>query len=326
MRLSFFLFFCSSLLESQQTGNCFLSAQVIKFKLCRCMKKKHKGHNNNDRGAVLSLDDVKRHVSRLTPSPPLMSHLLQQEGCTLTPAAGKESGGGWSVNRVRARQGGGGGRAGKAEKKTVGGKVKLRGGGWDLIKAAGTGWKWSPRRCDGSLNSECKWSQFTLIVRLHPGGGKCGQDVSLPLILFPGKLAALLIHPLSFSFHQYFHPFSSLRLQGCFVFFLLSLSRSTPRSACSSCRVSVYFPELDLVRCSPTPFLRFCDDSLPSLPPTPPLPLPPPLLLFPRVSTSKEFSWLRHSYALSYRVALKSKSASNCRWTVNHVSSFSMWR
>lgn len=107
MRLSFFLFFCSSLLESQQTGNCFLSAQVIKFKLCRCMKKKHKGHNNNDRGAVLSLDDVKRHVSRLTPSPPLMSHLLQQEGCTLTPAAGKESGGGWSVNRVRARRGGG---------------------------------------------------------------------------------------------------------------------------------------------------------------------------------------------------------------------------
>lgn len=37
--------------------------QVIKYKLCRCVKKKHKGHNNNDRGAVLSLDDVKRHVS-----------------------------------------------------------------------------------------------------------------------------------------------------------------------------------------------------------------------------------------------------------------------
>ncbi|XP_075881155.1 acid-sensing ion channel 1B isoform X3 [Nelusetta ayraudi] len=36
--------------------------EVIKFKLCRCMKKKHKGHNNNDRGAVLSLDDVKRHA------------------------------------------------------------------------------------------------------------------------------------------------------------------------------------------------------------------------------------------------------------------------
>lgn len=27
------------------------------------MKKKHKSRNNNDRGAVLSLDDVKRHVS-----------------------------------------------------------------------------------------------------------------------------------------------------------------------------------------------------------------------------------------------------------------------
>lgn len=39
--------------------------QVIKYKMCRCMKKKHKGRNNNDRGAVLSLDDVKRHVSRL---------------------------------------------------------------------------------------------------------------------------------------------------------------------------------------------------------------------------------------------------------------------
>uniref|UniRef100_A0A4W6CFT6 Acid-sensing ion channel 1 n=1 Tax=Lates calcarifer TaxID=8187 RepID=A0A4W6CFT6_LATCA len=36
--------------------------EVIKFKLCRCAKKKHKGRNNNDRGAVLSLDDVKRHA------------------------------------------------------------------------------------------------------------------------------------------------------------------------------------------------------------------------------------------------------------------------
>ncbi|XP_040059723.1 acid-sensing ion channel 1B isoform X1 [Gasterosteus aculeatus] len=36
--------------------------EVIKYKLCRCMKKKHKGRNNNDRGAVLSLDDVKRHA------------------------------------------------------------------------------------------------------------------------------------------------------------------------------------------------------------------------------------------------------------------------
>ncbi|XP_072237850.1 acid-sensing ion channel 1B isoform X1 [Leuresthes tenuis] len=36
--------------------------EVIKYKLCRCTKKKHKGRNNNDRGAVLSLDDVKRHA------------------------------------------------------------------------------------------------------------------------------------------------------------------------------------------------------------------------------------------------------------------------
>ncbi|KAM3622461.1 uncharacterized protein V6R79_025446 [Siganus canaliculatus] len=36
--------------------------EVIKYKLCRCVKKKHKGHNNTDRGAVLSLDDVKRHA------------------------------------------------------------------------------------------------------------------------------------------------------------------------------------------------------------------------------------------------------------------------
>ncbi|XP_078105125.1 acid-sensing ion channel 1B-like isoform X1 [Sander vitreus] len=36
--------------------------EVIKYKLCRCVKKKHKGRNNNDRGAVLSLDDVKRHA------------------------------------------------------------------------------------------------------------------------------------------------------------------------------------------------------------------------------------------------------------------------
>lgn len=42
-----------------------LSSQVIKYKLCRCVKKKHKGRNGNDRGAVLSLDDVKRHVSAL---------------------------------------------------------------------------------------------------------------------------------------------------------------------------------------------------------------------------------------------------------------------
>ncbi|XP_041836481.1 acid-sensing ion channel 1B isoform X1 [Melanotaenia boesemani] len=36
--------------------------EVIKYNLCRCMKKKHKSRNNNDRGAVLSLDDVKRHA------------------------------------------------------------------------------------------------------------------------------------------------------------------------------------------------------------------------------------------------------------------------
>uniref|UniRef100_A0A8C6WEU6 Acid-sensing ion channel 1 n=1 Tax=Neogobius melanostomus TaxID=47308 RepID=A0A8C6WEU6_9GOBI len=39
--------------------------EVIKYRMCRCMKKKHIGHkgrNNNDRGAVLSLDDVKRHA------------------------------------------------------------------------------------------------------------------------------------------------------------------------------------------------------------------------------------------------------------------------
>ncbi|XP_058617133.1 acid-sensing ion channel 1B isoform X2 [Onychostoma macrolepis] len=36
--------------------------EVIKYKLCRCAKKKHQRSNNNDRGAVLSLDDVKRHA------------------------------------------------------------------------------------------------------------------------------------------------------------------------------------------------------------------------------------------------------------------------
>ncbi|KAF6731796.1 Acid-sensing ion channel 1 [Oryzias melastigma] len=36
--------------------------EILKYKLCRCMKKKHKTRNNNDRGAVLSLDDVKRHA------------------------------------------------------------------------------------------------------------------------------------------------------------------------------------------------------------------------------------------------------------------------
>ncbi|XP_055788311.1 acid-sensing ion channel 1-like isoform X2 [Salvelinus fontinalis] len=35
--------------------------EVIKYKLCRCSEKKHKHSNNNDQGAVLSLDDVKCH-------------------------------------------------------------------------------------------------------------------------------------------------------------------------------------------------------------------------------------------------------------------------
>ncbi|KAK3512269.1 hypothetical protein QTP70_002266 [Hemibagrus guttatus] len=37
--------------------------EVIKYKLCRCRKKSHKRSNNNDRGAVLSLDNVQCHVS-----------------------------------------------------------------------------------------------------------------------------------------------------------------------------------------------------------------------------------------------------------------------
>uniref|UniRef100_A0A671S3N6 Acid-sensing ion channel 1 n=1 Tax=Sinocyclocheilus anshuiensis TaxID=1608454 RepID=A0A671S3N6_9TELE len=36
--------------------------EVIKFKLCRCSKKKHQRSSNNERGAVLSLDDVKHHA------------------------------------------------------------------------------------------------------------------------------------------------------------------------------------------------------------------------------------------------------------------------
>uniref|UniRef100_A0A8C5BHK1 Uncharacterized protein n=1 Tax=Gadus morhua TaxID=8049 RepID=A0A8C5BHK1_GADMO len=36
--------------------------EVIKYKLCHCSKKKHKRSSNNDRGAVLSLDDVKHHA------------------------------------------------------------------------------------------------------------------------------------------------------------------------------------------------------------------------------------------------------------------------
>lgn len=55
--------------------------QVIKYKMCRCVKKKHKSRNNNDRGAVLSLDDVKRHVSRL-----LLSTLTVSDCIALTGA------------------------------------------------------------------------------------------------------------------------------------------------------------------------------------------------------------------------------------------------
>lgn len=58
--------------------------QVIKYKLCRCVKKKHKGRNNNDRGAVLSLDDVKRHVSRPLLSPFVVSNCIALTGGTLS--------------------------------------------------------------------------------------------------------------------------------------------------------------------------------------------------------------------------------------------------
>ncbi|XP_066564413.1 acid-sensing ion channel 1B isoform X3 [Amia ocellicauda] len=39
--------------------------EVIKYRVCRCTRKKHKRSNNNDQGVVLSLEDVKRHVSPL---------------------------------------------------------------------------------------------------------------------------------------------------------------------------------------------------------------------------------------------------------------------
>nr|CBN80783.1 Amiloride-sensitive cation channel 2-A, neuronal [Dicentrarchus labrax] len=54
--------------------------EVIKYKLCRCVKKKHKGRNNNDRGAVLSLDDVKRHVSSLLLSTFIVSDCIALTG------------------------------------------------------------------------------------------------------------------------------------------------------------------------------------------------------------------------------------------------------
>lgn len=45
------------------------------------MKKKHKGRKNNDRGAVLSLDDVKHHVSSV-----LLSTFTVSDGIALTGA------------------------------------------------------------------------------------------------------------------------------------------------------------------------------------------------------------------------------------------------
>ncbi|XP_065099391.1 acid-sensing ion channel 1B isoform X3 [Paramisgurnus dabryanus] len=46
--------------------------EVIKYKVCRCAKKKKQRSNNNERGAVLSLDDVKRHVNSMRqPSYPI---------------------------------------------------------------------------------------------------------------------------------------------------------------------------------------------------------------------------------------------------------------
>lgn len=130
-------------------------------------------------------------------------------------------------------------------------------------------------------------------------------------------------------FSSIFSPFSSVRLQGCCFFLLLFLSRSTPRSACSSCCVSFYFLELDLDRCSPTPFLRFCDDSLQSLPLITPH-LPPPSSSSSFIPTCVNLKGIQPAASLlcglqgleSCWVALKSKSASNCRWTVNYVSSF----
>ncbi|KAL2091013.1 hypothetical protein ACEWY4_013276 [Coilia grayii] len=49
-------------LEPAPAVSCLTRVSVIKFKVCRCAKGKHKRSNNNDRGAVLSLDDVKRHA------------------------------------------------------------------------------------------------------------------------------------------------------------------------------------------------------------------------------------------------------------------------
>eukprot|EP00064_Thunnus_orientalis_P018158 superscaffoldBa00004090_g18250 len=67
----------------------FAYFQVIKYKLCRCVKKKHKGRNNNDRGAVLSLDDVKRHVSMLLLSTFTMSDCTALSSLVSTAAGMK---------------------------------------------------------------------------------------------------------------------------------------------------------------------------------------------------------------------------------------------
>lgn len=67
--------------------------QVIKFKLCRTTKKK--GCNNQDRGVVLSLDDVKHHVSRLLLSTFTVSHCI-----ALTRAHSSLSLSVWTVARV----------------------------------------------------------------------------------------------------------------------------------------------------------------------------------------------------------------------------------
>lgn len=55
-----FLMVCIAHVICQETS--LYSSQVIKHKLCRCSGRKHQ-HNNNDQGTVLSLDDVKCHVS-----------------------------------------------------------------------------------------------------------------------------------------------------------------------------------------------------------------------------------------------------------------------
>uniref|UniRef100_W5MDF1 Acid-sensing ion channel 1 n=1 Tax=Lepisosteus oculatus TaxID=7918 RepID=W5MDF1_LEPOC len=44
--------------------------EVVKYKVCRCSRKKHKRSNNNDGGVVLSLDDVKRHAPCESTRPP----------------------------------------------------------------------------------------------------------------------------------------------------------------------------------------------------------------------------------------------------------------